>query len=66
MNCYGTADEVEIQVALDALPTTGGEVSLLARPYILDGSIVLGPYQALIGCGPETVIKIRDNKNERR
>jgi len=54
--CSGAADEVEIQVALDALPVTGGEVLLLDGTYHCAASIVLDSYQTLKGCGRNTIL----------
>ena len=39
--CDGTADEAEINAAITALPSTGGEVVLLDGQYNLTGSILL-------------------------
>jgi len=54
--CDGTADNVEIQAALDALPATGGEVHLLDGTYVIADDIVLDSYQTLSGCGSNTIL----------
>lgn len=55
--CDGTADEVEINAALAALPAGGGEVHLLDGSYSLAGSVnVSGGAVKLTGCGKNTVL----------
>jgi len=54
--CDGTADDVEIQAALDALPVTGGCVVLLDGTYNIEASLVLDSYQTLRGQGRNTIL----------
>jgi len=56
-NCDGTADEVEINQALNALPSGGGSVQLLEGTYNIAASIVIpGNNISLIGGGRGTEI----------
>ena len=53
--CDGTADDVEINAALDALPATGGEVILLDGTYNISAQIEVGKsYSTLRGTGQAT------------
>jgi len=61
--CDGTADEVEIQAAIDALPATGGSVILLDGTFVLGAGITIASYKSLIGTGFGTVLKIKDGLN---
>lgn len=54
--CNGTNDHIEIQAALDALPTTGGEVLLLDGTYNIEVTLTLDSYQTLRGCGRNTIL----------
>ncbi len=62
--CDGTADQVEIQNAIDALGTTGGVVYLLEGTYNISGSINLNTTapndsgKAIIGTGAGTVLNL--------
>jgi len=54
----------EIQQALDNLPESGGEVILPPGSFEVDRPIVLErDYQALRGCGAETVLHLADDAN---
>lgn len=53
----GTADDVQIQQALDALPSTGGKVLLLGETYNISASITVDDYQELEGSGYSTYLK---------
>lgn len=56
--CDGTDDNVEIQVALNALPAGGGVVQLTAGTFTLSANIVAyGSYRTLQGTGSATIIK---------
>lgn len=56
--CDGTADDVEINAAIQALPSTGGEVVILDGTYNITAKIkVSNNYVALIGNGANTVLK---------
>lgn len=53
--CDGTADEEEINAAIAALPSTGGEVVLLDGSYNLTGAILVEKqYVTLSGSGAST------------
>jgi len=52
--CDGTADEVEIQAAVDALPSTGGEVGLLDGQFNLSNPVTLKSKVHISGTGPAT------------
>ena len=55
--CDGTADEVEIQAALDDLPAGGGKVLLLEGTYNIADTIRFPAGSVwLVGCGPSTII----------
>ncbi len=55
--CDGTADDVEIQQAVDALPAGGGKIILMEGTFSLDAGIVIGISNVLIeGAGTATVI----------
>lgn len=54
--CDGTADNVEVQAALDALPATGGEVVLLEGTYYIEAAINLNSYQKIRGLGHNTIL----------
>jgi len=58
--CDGVDDQVEIQAAIDALPSDGGKVVLLNGTYFLSGSITApqGSYNiSIVGNGDNTVLK---------
>ncbi len=54
--CDGTADDVEIQAALDALPTGGGKIQLLEGTYVTSATIVTPDYSNFSGSGWSTLI----------
>lgn len=54
--CDGTADDVEIQAALDALPATGGRVILLDGTYNTIANITVPATSALEGQSFNTII----------
>lgn len=54
--CDGTADNVQIQAAIDALPAAGGTVLLLEGVYDIDAPITLTDYDRLRGVGMFTTI----------
>lgn len=54
--CTGTNDHLEIQAALDALPSGGGEVKLLEGTYYIESSITLDSNQTLRGGGRNTIL----------
>ncbi len=56
--CDGTADDVEIQAAIDALPAGGGEVVLLEGTYSITTNIVPCNNMTLKGQGMGTVIEL--------
>lgn len=56
--CDGTADDVEINAAIQALPTTGGEVVILDGTYNLTGPILVNKNNVtLSGNGQSTILK---------
>ena len=59
--CDGTNDQVEIQKAIDALPSGGGKVLLMEGVYTTTGEIRLGSDVYLAGVGfNNTIIKFKD------
>ena len=54
--CNGVDDQVEIQEAIDALPSSGGKVLLMAGTYILSDYISLDNYTTLQGQGAGNTI----------
>lgn len=58
--CDGTADEVQINAAIQALPSGGGEVVILDGTYNLTGSVLVNKANVtLTGNGANTVLKRR-------
>lgn len=56
--CDGTDDQVEIQAAINALPSTGGEVVVLDGTYNIASSIAINKHNITItGNGSSTVLK---------
>lgn len=56
--CDGTDDQVEIQAAINALPSTGGEVVVLDGTYHITASINVNKNNVTLrGCGASTVLK---------
>ena len=56
--CDGTADDVEINAAIQALPAAGGEVVILDGTYNLTGSILVNKNNVtLSGNGRSTILK---------
>jgi len=56
--CDGTADEVQINAALTALPSTGGTVVLMEGAYRISAPIVLVKNSALRGVGGGKSVQI--------
>lgn len=54
--CDGTADDVEINAAIQALPSTGGEIIILDGTYNITSSIVLKSNIIIAGNGSATVL----------
>jgi len=54
--CDGTADEVQINAAIAALPATGGSVFLLEGTYDIATSIIPADNVAIVGTGSGTKI----------
>ncbi len=52
----GTADEVTIETALAALPSSGGTVYLMEGTYNIDADIDLAQYDRLVGAGDGTIL----------
>jgi len=61
--CDGTDDQVEIQAAIDALPSHGGKVILMDGTYYITQSINLSSSVSLSGQGASTVLYVPDNTN---
>ncbi len=61
--CDGTADDVEIQAAINALPASGGKVVLLEGSYLLSNHILLVSNMIFEGQGKATYIKLADGIN---
>ena len=56
--CDGTSDQTEINAAIAALPSGGGEVLLLDGTYNISSSITIGKANvSLRGTGPATILK---------
>lgn len=55
--CDGTEDDVQIQAAIDALPSGGGLVTLSEGTFNIATSIELASYTQLKGCGWSTQLK---------
>ena len=54
--CDGVNDHVQIQVAIDALPATGGEIRLLDGTYNVEVTINLDTNQTIRGNGKNTIL----------
>ena len=55
--CDGTSDQTEINAAIAAMPSGGGEVLLLDGTYNISGSCTISKANvSLRGCGPATVL----------
>lgn len=61
--CDGTADEVQINAAFNALPAMGGTVFLPAGNYEVAASISIPSNGTLRGDGTATIIKLADSAN---
>ena len=61
--CDGTADNVQIQAALDALPDTGGEVVLLDGTFNIVTTIDYNDFQKISGTGTATILKLTAGSN---
>lgn len=60
--CDGVSDQTEINAAIAALPSWGGEVLLLDGTYNISSSITMGKANvSLRGCGPATVLTRKFN-----
>lgn len=56
--CDGVDDQVEIQTAIDALPSTGGEIILLEGTYSLSDVIIGKDYCNIKGQGFGTILDV--------
>ncbi|MCK5018854.1 MAG: right-handed parallel beta-helix repeat-containing protein [Candidatus Peribacteraceae bacterium] len=61
--CDGTADDVQIQAAHDALPAGGGKIVLLEGTYNLAAAIVITKVIELAGNGWNTILFLTNNTN---
>ena len=59
--CDGTADDVEIQAAIDALPSGGGKVVLMEGEYSISSSVTPKTKTTLVGFGRGTVLKLANS-----
>lgn len=59
----GTADNVQIQQALNALPTEGGEVRLSSQAYSISGTIIIPKQSTLSGNGKATKISLANSSS---
>lgn len=53
-------DQIEINAAINSLPSSGGVVYLAAGSYYLDGNIVLPSNVTLLGSGDSTILTINN------
>lgn len=59
--CDGTDDQVEIQAAINALPTGGGEIIILDGEYNIGQPVTIGTsFVSIRGSGYSTVLKVMD------
>lgn len=56
--CDGTADDVQINAAITALSSAGGEVHLLEGTYNIAATINMANKIKLSGCGDGTILKL--------
>ena len=61
--CDGTADNVQIQAAIAALPTGGGKVVLSEGTFTLASTIQPGDDTTIMGVGTATIITIADSSD---
>lgn len=55
--CDGAADQVEINAAITALPSTGGEIVLLDGTYTLSAAIAINKHKVTLrGSGDSTIL----------
>lgn len=55
--CDGTADDVQIQAAIDALPASGGQIRILGGTYYISAKILTRDYAVdIIGVGQRATI----------
>ncbi len=59
--CDGTADNVQIQAAIDALPAAGGKVMLTEGTFTIASQVVLPSDTVLQGQGSTSILKLRDS-----
>jgi len=59
--CDGTADQVQIQAAIDVLPANGGVVQLLEGTYDIAAQVNLSSGCYLRGCGIATILSSSTN-----
>ena len=61
--CDGTDDDVQIQQAIDALPSTGGKVKLSSGTFTIGATVIMDNYQRLEGSGKSTIVKAKNSLN---
>ncbi|MBA7686907.1 hypothetical protein ES703_95367 [subsurface metagenome] len=60
--CDGTADQVQINAAIDSLPATGGVVKLMDGTFNITAQITIDVNNtSIIGCGKNTIIRTNAN-----
>jgi len=58
-NCNGTADDVEIQAAIDSLPATGGCIYIKEGVYDITNTILIDKDNvSIMGCGHSTIFRV--------
>ena len=62
--CDGTADDVQIQEAIDALPAAGGRVLLLEGTYQISATIELDDDTLFEGAGEFTILTLDDSVDD--
>lgn len=61
--CDGVDDQTQINSAITALGSTGGIVQLTEGTYLLSDSVLISSKVILQGCGPNTVVKIKNGNS---
>jgi len=61
--CDGVDDQVQIQAAIDALPSTGGSILLSNGQFNISSTILIKSYVTFAGVGPSTILYLSNNSN---
>ncbi|MCK5396759.1 MAG: right-handed parallel beta-helix repeat-containing protein [Thermoplasmata archaeon] len=59
----GTGTDLEVQTAIDNLPSEGGAIYIKNGIYTISSPISIPSNTSLIGAGTSTIIRLDDNKN---